>query len=90
MQYSSEQWQDGATAEHCAAFPGVSSATLHATGKPIPGLVYWQCRHRKRRTRETGPAAAVSWGDWFGGPLALSWADFSEELRGGAKLLRSS
>jgi hypothetical protein len=35
------QWQDGASAEHWAAFPGVSSATLHATGKPIPGLVDW-------------------------------------------------
>ena len=38
---NSRQWQDGATAEHWAAFPGVSSATLYATGKPIPGLVYW-------------------------------------------------
>src|SRR5436305_10354165 len=35
------QWQDGATAEHWAAFPGTSAATLHATGKPIPGLAYW-------------------------------------------------
>ncbi|HLJ96817.1 MAG TPA: PQQ-dependent sugar dehydrogenase, partial [Gemmataceae bacterium] len=35
------QWQDGATAEHWAAFPGTSAATLHATGKPIPGMVYW-------------------------------------------------
>ena len=39
--------------------------------------------------RETGAAAAVRWSAWFGGPLALSWADFSEELRGGAKPLRS-
>ncbi len=38
---SSRQWQDGATAEHWAAFPDVSSATLHATGKPIPGMVDW-------------------------------------------------
>jgi putative heme-binding domain-containing protein len=38
---NSRQWQDGATADHWAAFPGVSPATLHATGKPIPGLVYW-------------------------------------------------
>jgi putative heme-binding domain-containing protein len=38
---NSRQWQDGATAEHWAAFPGLSSATLYATGKPIPGLVYW-------------------------------------------------
>jgi putative heme-binding domain-containing protein len=37
----SRQWQDGATAEHWAAFPGVSSTTLYASGKPIPGLVYW-------------------------------------------------
>jgi putative heme-binding domain-containing protein len=35
------QWQDGATAEHWAAFPGTSAATLHATGRPIPGMVYW-------------------------------------------------
>ena len=38
---NSRQWQDGATAEHWVAFPGESSATLHATGKPIPGMVYW-------------------------------------------------
>lgn len=38
---NSRQWQDGATAEHWAAFPGMSSATLYTTGKPIPGLVYW-------------------------------------------------
>jgi putative heme-binding domain-containing protein len=38
---NSRQWLDGATAEHWAAFPGDSSATLHETGKPIPGLVYW-------------------------------------------------
>jgi putative heme-binding domain-containing protein len=35
------QWQDGATAEYWAAFPGTSSATLHATPRPIPGMVYW-------------------------------------------------
>jgi putative heme-binding domain-containing protein len=38
---NSPQWQDGATAEHWAAFPGTSAVTLHATAKPIPGLVYW-------------------------------------------------
>lgn len=38
---NSRQWQDGATEEHWVAFPGVSAAVLHATGKPIPGLVYW-------------------------------------------------
>src|SRR5262249_26239746 len=37
----SRQWQDRAAAEYLAAFPGLSSATLHTTGKPIPGLVYW-------------------------------------------------
>jgi putative heme-binding domain-containing protein len=38
---NSRQWLDGATAEHFAAFPGLSSATLYTTGKPVPGLVYW-------------------------------------------------
>ncbi len=38
---NSRQWQDGATAEHWVAFPGESFATLHATAKPIPGMVYW-------------------------------------------------
>jgi putative heme-binding domain-containing protein len=38
---NSRQWQDGASATYLAAFPGVSSATLYATGKPVTGLVYW-------------------------------------------------
>src|SRR5207244_7683087 len=38
---NSRQWQDGATADHWVAFPGVSSATLHAQAKPIPGMVNW-------------------------------------------------
>jgi putative heme-binding domain-containing protein len=38
---NSWQWQDGATSEHWAAFPGTSAASLYANGKPIPGLVYW-------------------------------------------------
>jgi len=38
---NSRQWLDGAIAEHWAAFPGMSSATLYETGKPIPGLVSW-------------------------------------------------
>ncbi|HZV05962.1 MAG TPA: PQQ-dependent sugar dehydrogenase, partial [Gemmataceae bacterium] len=38
---NSRQWQDGATAEHWFAFPGLSSATLYTTGKPIPGNVDW-------------------------------------------------
>ena len=41
FEVNGRQWQDGASAEHWAAFPGVSSATLHATGKPIRGLVDW-------------------------------------------------
>jgi putative heme-binding domain-containing protein len=39
---NSRQWQDGATTEHWVAFPGESSATLYATGKPIPGMVSWR------------------------------------------------
>lgn len=39
---NSRQWQDGATAEHYLALPGLSSVTLYAgKGKPIPGLVSW-------------------------------------------------
>lgn len=38
---NSRQWHDGATAEHWAAFPGDSAATLYATGKAIPGMVFW-------------------------------------------------
>jgi putative heme-binding domain-containing protein len=38
---NSRQWQDGAKSEHWVAFPGESSATLHARPKPIPGMVYW-------------------------------------------------
>ncbi len=35
------QWQDGASAEHWAAFPNDSFAKLYETAKPIPGMVYW-------------------------------------------------
>lgn len=38
---NSHQWQDGAISEQWVAFPGVSSATLHAQAKPIPGMVNW-------------------------------------------------
>ncbi len=38
---NSKQWLDGATSEHWAAFPGLSSVTLHITPKPIPSLVSW-------------------------------------------------
>src|SRR5439155_17123175 len=39
---NSRQWQDGATAEHWVALPGLSSVTLYpGDGKPVPGLVSW-------------------------------------------------
>jgi putative heme-binding domain-containing protein len=38
---TSRQWQDGATAEHWAAFPGSSSANFFSAGRPIPGNVDW-------------------------------------------------
>jgi putative heme-binding domain-containing protein len=38
---NSRQWQDSATAEHWAAFPGTSSANLFTVGRPIPGNVDW-------------------------------------------------
>src|SRR5207244_5771909 len=38
---NSRQWHDGATAEHWIALPEASAATLHAAGKPVPGLVHW-------------------------------------------------
>jgi putative heme-binding domain-containing protein len=39
---NSRQWQDGATAEHFLALPGLSAVTLYpGDGKPIPGLVDW-------------------------------------------------
>jgi putative heme-binding domain-containing protein len=39
---NSRQWQDGATAEHFLALPGLSSVTLYpGAGKPVPGLVDW-------------------------------------------------
>jgi putative heme-binding domain-containing protein len=41
FEINARQWLDGATAERFAAFPGTSSAVLHATPKPIPGLVHW-------------------------------------------------
>lgn len=41
FEVNGRQWQDGATAEHWAAFPGTSHAEFHATGKPVPGLVNW-------------------------------------------------
>jgi putative heme-binding domain-containing protein len=38
---NARQWMDGATSEHWVAFPGLSSATLYTTPRPVPGLVYW-------------------------------------------------
>lgn len=42
---NAHQWQDGATAEHWAAFPNNSSATLYQKPKPIVGQVYWHNFH---------------------------------------------
>ncbi|MEX2142549.1 MAG: hypothetical protein WD894_25065, partial [Pirellulales bacterium] len=58
---NSRQWLDGATAEHWVAFPGVSSATLHATGKPIPGLVYWH-NFRMHFPKDAVLMRTLSWG----------------------------
>ncbi len=38
---NSRQWQDGATAEHWLAFPGLSAATYYRDGKALAGMVYW-------------------------------------------------
>jgi putative heme-binding domain-containing protein len=38
---NSQQWHDGATAEHWAAFPGLSVATYYPAGKAMPGMVHW-------------------------------------------------
>jgi putative heme-binding domain-containing protein len=59
---NSRQWQDGATAEHWAAFPGVSSATLHVAGKPIPGMVDWH-RFRLHFPRDGVLLRTLSLGD---------------------------
>jgi hypothetical protein len=40
-QVNGRQWQDGAAAEHWAAFPGRSSAIYYPTGKPLAGMVDW-------------------------------------------------
>jgi putative heme-binding domain-containing protein len=83
---NSKQWQDGATSEHFAAFPGLSSATLHATGKPIPGLVSWH-NFRMHFPRDTVLMRTFSLGgrrietqilhfegvDWH--PYSFAWRD---------------
>jgi glucose/arabinose dehydrogenase/acetyl esterase/lipase len=38
---NARQWQDGATAEHWVAFPGLSAASLYANARPLPGFVDW-------------------------------------------------
>jgi putative heme-binding domain-containing protein len=60
---NSRQWQDGATAEHWVAFPGESSATLHAgDGKPIPGMVDWH-NFRMHFPKDAVLARTLSLGD---------------------------
>ena len=36
-----KQWQDGATAEHFIALPGLSSVTVFEKPRPLPGQVFW-------------------------------------------------
>ena len=38
---NARQWQDGATAEHFIALPGLSSVTLFDKPRPLPGQVFW-------------------------------------------------
>ena len=38
---NARQWQDGATAEHFIALPGLSSVTLFDSPRPLPGQVFW-------------------------------------------------
>ena len=35
------QWQDGATAVHLAALPGLSAVTVFDKPRPLPGQVFW-------------------------------------------------
>ncbi len=84
---NSRQWQDGATAEHWAAFPGESSATLYSGGgKPIPGLVGWH-NFRMHFPKDAVLMRTISLGgrrvetqilhfdgvDWH--PYAFTWRD---------------
>lgn len=38
---NARQWQDGASAEHLIALPGLSSVTLFEKPRPLPGQVFW-------------------------------------------------
>jgi putative heme-binding domain-containing protein len=38
---NAQQWQDGATAEHFLALPGLSSVSLFDKPRPLPGQVFW-------------------------------------------------
>jgi putative heme-binding domain-containing protein len=38
---NARQWQDGATAEHLAALPGLSRVTVFDKPRPLPGQVFW-------------------------------------------------
>jgi putative heme-binding domain-containing protein len=83
---NSRQWQDGATAQHWVAFPGQSFATLHAPGKPIPGMVDWH-NFRMHFPKDAVLARTVSLGgrrletqllhfdglDWH--PYTYAWRD---------------
>src|SRR5207302_3119641 len=60
---NSRQWQDGATSEHSLALPGYSAATLHAEGKPVPGLVYWH-NFRMHFPKDAVLVRTISLGGW--------------------------
>ncbi|WP_425614374.1 PQQ-dependent sugar dehydrogenase [Anatilimnocola sp. NA78] len=57
---NSPQWQDGATADRWIGLPGTSTATLHATGKPIPGFVSWH-NFRMHFPKDTVLTRTLSW-----------------------------
>jgi putative heme-binding domain-containing protein len=59
---NSPQWLDGARSEHWIGLPGDSAATLHATGKPIPGFVSWH-NFRMHFPQDTVLTRTLSWAD---------------------------
>ena len=60
FEINSPQWQDGATAERWIGLPETAAATLHATGKPIPGFVSWH-NFRMHFPQDTVLTRTLSW-----------------------------
>ena len=60
-QVNSRQWLDGATAQHWLALPGDTSAVLHTTGKPVPGLVHWH-NFRMHFPKDAVLMRTIEWG----------------------------